>query len=358
MAYGTPTLKIEGFFGWPKTRTYTNINTLKDSHQYDNFLKPTFYMNMLAIAVHAGLFLYVVFLNASPVLITNVSYQVWNNVTKLSLVSDTCSNYDDELLERWDDMEIYPVTTKSGGVNVRHFASLWFLCSALFPLLEALYLRYSYKTRFSVKLYDMWLRTAPVLHFRYFEYSVSATLMIIALYALTGIRDVYTLIFVGVLNSMCMLFGELADCLRRVEHLIYNTENQNTNNVMHTAINDFIKEHKIWLYKYVIHCFGWVHIIVYWIVLLVHLNITKNKAWPCSLYSETIPDFVSVIFGAVFVIFTLFGLVQFYSFIRIGKQPENYYKISTQTLFAYTILSLVGKTMMGAILIQSVLLRS
>ena len=336
-----------------------------DIQEPSTYLKVIFWINILAILVHFILFCVVASRDASPVLITHVSYQVWRNVTNTSFVSDTCSNHNNQLVETWDDMQLHPVLTESGGVNVKTFALLWFLCSMLFPLFEGLYVAYfkGYKTADGLccgwmTAYDQWLRTAPVLHFRYFEYTVSATLMIIALYALTGIRDVYTLVFVGVLNAMCMLFGELADCLRRVEHQIYIAPKQNGNDAMYTLIGEFVEKHKVWVYKYVLHSFGWVHVIFYWTVLLVHLNISKNNAWPCSHYSEAMPDFVFVIFIASLTVFTSFGFVQLYAFIRIGMQPQNFHKISMQTLLAYTLLSLTGKTLMGGILLSTIIVRS
>ena len=324
-----------------------------------------FWINIVAILVHFILFCVVAAQPTSPALITHVSYQVWRNVTNTSFVSDTCSNHTNELVETWGDMQLHPVMTESGAVNIKTFALFWFLCSMLFPLFEALYVAHfkGYKTTHGlfdgwISAYDQWLRTAPVLHFRYFEYTISATLMIVALYALTGIRDVYTLIFVGVLNAMCMLFGEVADCLRHLEHHIYIAPKQNGNHAMYTLIKTFIDEHKVWIYKYFLHFFGWVHVIFCWTVLLVHLIISKDNAWPCSHYSEAMPNFVFVIFIGSLMVFSSFGLVQLYAFIRVGRQPQDFHKISMQTLLAYTLLSLIGKSFMGGILISTILVRS
>jgi hypothetical protein len=348
-----------------------------DSDEHGPLLQCTWFINIVAILVHFIFFIIILSRDSSPVLITNVSYQVWRNVTMtngslalpmLSTDADVCSNHSNDLVEKWDDMNLYPLTAESGGVNVKTFAALWFFCSFFFPLMEGVYV-YSKGTDTNkgmlynwVESYAVWLRTAPVLHFRYFEYTISSTVMIIALYALSGIRDIYTLIFVGVLNSMCMLLGDVADSMRRVEHEIYIQESTASNdhgvNMMFASINQFVKDYNIWAYKYVLHFFGWIHVIFYWTVLIIHLSITKDKGWPCSKYSESMPDAIWNIFIISLLIFTSFGIVQLYSFVQIGRKPHDFYKISTWTLFWYTILSLTGKAAMGSILLVTILLRS
>jgi hypothetical protein len=387
--YTTPVFNTKNYY-YSKKQSLgqpDDIDTVKqvlipkevDSSTHGCLLKSAFFFNIMAIVVHLIFFCIVLSRDSSPVLITNVQYQMWVNMTEIngtsvanisSIDTDTCSNNSQGLVEKWDDLNIYPLTVESGGVNVKTFASLWFFCSFFFPVLEMIYVIYTNGKNNEnlgihskgLQAYMTWLQTAPVLHFRYFEYTISSTLMIVALYALSGIRDIYTLIFVGVLNSMCMLFGDVADTMRRVEHMIYiqhtTVSEDNAVNMMYASIHKFVHDYKIWGYKYVLHFFGWIHVIFYWTVLLIHMSISKDNGWPCSKYSESIPDAIWSIFIVSLLIFTSFGFVQLYSFIQIGRKPHEFYKISTYTLFWYTLLSLTGKVAMGSILLATILVRS
>ena len=97
------------------------------------FLKVSFCTNILAIIAHLVFFIFVLFQDASPVLITHVSHQIWRNVTNTSFVEDTCSNHSDQLIEKWGDMQLYPVMTESGGVNVKNFCNTLVLLQCCFP---------------------------------------------------------------------------------------------------------------------------------------------------------------------------------------------------------------------------------
>jgi hypothetical protein len=218
--------------------------------------------------------------------------------------------------------------------------------SFFFPLMESVYIYCIKKCSF-----DQYLREYPTFHFRFAEYAVSASLMIVVLYALVGFRDINILIFVGILNGMTMIFGDFADVLRRVEC-----------NYLHAMkeIPDFYTDNWLVYFKFIVHGFGWVHLLVYWGILLG--RIASLNAGQCSEFGGgEVPAFVGLIFGVLFVAFVSFGVVQlvsFWAFQRAVKSTEALYHISSKVMLAYTVLSLSAKSFMGVVLLINILVRS
>lgn len=112
------------------------------------------------------------------------------------------------------------------------------------------------------------------LDYRYFEYAITAPLMILVITVLFGIREIWTLLSIFVLISTTMFFGALqswsSDDLRAWPHI-----------------------------------FGWVPYLPAWAIIFINFYIIVQD-------NNDVPDFVWAVLFLEFVLFGAFGLVQFY----------------------------------------------
>lgn len=303
----------------------------------------------LRVNIGAGIVHFVLFIvtltvsSSSPSLLTHSTEQVWRNVTMNITMPESCSNH--TISEHWGDLQIYPVLVSYSSIDLTVVTALWFFLSFFFPLMEFVFIYCVKKCSF-----DQYLRKYPTFHFRFAEYTVSASLMIVVLYALVGFRDIHILIFVGILNGMTMIFGDFADMLRRVECKYLS---------MAGGTTDFYVKYNLKYFKFIVHGFGWVHLLVYWGVLLGRIA-SLNSGQCSELGGGEVPGFVGLIFGVICIAFVSFGLVQFISFIAFqnATSAAALYHISSKVMLAYTVLSLAAKSSMGGILLVNILIRS
>lgn len=110
--------------------------------------------------------------------------------------------------------------------------------------------------------------------YRYFEYAITAPLMILIITVLFGIREIWTLLSIFILISTTMFFGALqswaADDLRAWPHI-----------------------------------FGWVPYLPAWAIIFINFALVVED-------NDDVPDFVWIVLFLEFVLFGAFGLVQFY----------------------------------------------
>jgi len=136
--------------------------------------------------------------------------------------------------------------------------------------------------------------------YRWFEYSISASLMIVIIAMLTTIYDFGTLIALFTLTAVMNLMG-----------LMMELHNQTTKKTNWTS--------------YTIGCISG---IVPWIVIFIPL-----------ISAESVPDFVIYIFISIAIFFNCFAINMYLQYKRIGKW-KNY----LHGEMVYIILSLVAKS--------------
>jgi len=140
--------------------------------------------------------------------------------------------------------------------------------------------------------------------YRWYEYSLSASLMIVLIAMLTGVYDIGTLLLIFFINMMMILFG-----LRMEVH------NQFTDKV---DWSPFI--------------FGCIAGIIPWIIIAIQFyGAAENGGGP--------PDFVYWIFVSIAVLFNSFALNQVLQYKGVGKWKDYLYGERM-----YIILSLVAKS--------------
>jgi hypothetical protein len=143
--------------------------------------------------------------------------------------------------------------------------------------------------------------------FRWYEYMISASVMIIAIAMLTGIYDMGTLILIFFMNAGMIVFGLLME--------EWNLEKK-----------------KVDWKPFIIGCIAGA---VPWVVIAIHLlGAGGGDGGP--------PDFVYYIYVSIFVFFNLFAINMFLQYKKIWKWKD--YLFGERM---YIILSLVAKSLLA-----------
>ena len=142
---------------------------------------------------------------------------------------------------------------------------------------------------------------------RWVEYSISASIMMVAISLLVGIYDLSSLIMIFSLTAIMNLMG-----------LVMEVHNQTT-------------EKTNWL-SYWVGCFAG---IIPWLVVAFYM-------WLGADNGSAAPNFVYWIFVSIFIFFSIFGLNMVLQYKKIGPWKDYLYGER-----AYIILSLVAKSLLA-----------
>jgi hypothetical protein len=146
---------------------------------------------------------------------------------------------------------------------------------------------------------------------RWYEYSVSASIMMVAIAMLAGVYELSLLIAIFALTSVMNLTGLIME--------VHNQTTKRTN----------------WL-SYWIGCFAG---IIPWIIVAIYF-------WGAASASaggpNTIPAFVYWIYGSIFLFFNAFAINMVLQYKQIGKWKDYLYGERS-----YIVLSLVAKSLLA-----------
>lgn len=142
---------------------------------------------------------------------------------------------------------------------------------------------------------------------RWIEYSISASIMMVAISLLVGIYDLMSLVMIFSLTAIMNLMG-----------LVMEVHNQTTKKT-------------IWL-SYWVGCFSG---IIPWVVVAFYM-------WLGADQGSKAPDFVYWIFVSIFAFFNCFAINMVLQYKKIG--PWKHYLYGE---FIYIILSLVAKSLLA-----------
>ena len=156
----------------------------------------------------------------------------------------------------------------------------------------------------------------PITHL--VEYTFSAPLMLVAMCAQFGITDVFIILLVATSCAGCMVLGIMAEHMRLVKDVI--------------TFHDVPLVSSHWL----AHIMGWILLAASFVAMLSNLQTFKYCLADTAL--EPFPDWVFALAYGELVAFSLFGLVQFGSFL--WPNPDL-------TEAAYITLSLTAKLGLG-----------
>lgn len=153
--------------------------------------------------------------------------------------------------------------------------------------------------------------------YRFIEYSLSASIMLVCIALLCGVRSFVAMLAIVGFTVLCQLLGLIAE---------YMPKGGNRNGV---------------------HVLAWVSIVLaYGIVLLYYVTaIIQNDIQP--------PDFVHIIVGTQAALFLSFGVVQTSQFCCMKAKCIG--AIGRQAEISYCVLSLVAKTLLGWLIYANVI---
>lgn len=155
---------------------------------------------------------------------------------------------------------------------------------------------------------------------RFIEYSISASIMLIAIAVLNGVTDINLLISIAVLTASCQLCGLAVE---------------------------FIKERPI---KIILHSIGWLQFgWAYGIIFHAFFRSIKSAN---DNDNPGPPSFVYIIVILLFILYASFGVVQLIEVIK-GPSFNKYTKEKS-----YVILSLTAKLLLGWMIFSNVLVLS
>lgn len=193
---------------------------------------------------------------------------------------------------------LLPATEKIADVNLAWFVVAFFLLSSLAHLFIATVYRKKYEADLQVGINKV----------RWFEYALSASVMMIAISFLSGIYDLSSLVMIFVLDALMNLLGLAME--------VHNRGEQKVN----------------WL-TYILGCVAG---IVPWVVFGIYVYASKEFG------GGNIPEFVYWIYVSIFIFFNSFAINMILQYKKIGAWKDYLYGEK-----AYIVLSLVAKSLLA-----------
>lgn len=185
------------------------------------------------------------------------------------------------------------------------------------------------------------------------EYSISASILLIAMCAQLGITDFYLILSIAANCWGCMIFGFIAELLYQEDVCLIINMNFSTPKYPYDkekmAKNDFqFSAH--WM----AHLAGWFLIIIALIGTTSNLITMENCISPDK--DIKMPGWVKSLIGAEVGLYCLFGFVQTASFVArqyAENDVEAKKRYAIYTELAYIVLSLTAKLFLGIIVISN-----
>jgi hypothetical protein len=262
--------------------------------------------------------------------------------------STTCWKSQHDLFNVFEPINVSRKKMIAGCIIIFHFLSGFFQTVPF----------WWYQTWYP-KEYAHRIETNGIMYLRFTEYSLSAPVVLIAISLVTGIMDIFTLVFIAVLTMLCMIMGLAVDILRYM--------------IQTATVNDKDKA-RIWKLIILLHAMGWVAISAPWATILIGFytgkrNIISTSDSACGsanysgpLITAEIPGFVEPLLWTECVLFSVFGfvqLLQLYRGSRTFRDADDRTKrneaIGVWCERAYVGLSFFSKTFLGVMTFGNVL---
>lgn len=236
---------------------------------------------------------------------------------------------------RKNGVSIVPAVFSYGELQTQYMIPAFFLLSALFQCsYPVIWLLSSKRSPDWSDDYYKDLNDGKIHKTHFIEYSISASLMMLIIYAQLGITDVSILALSFTATWACMMFGLLAEFFSEVDI--------NMEIVLYRTFQIPV--------QYVSHACGWIVLLV--VVGVAVGNLETNMKCVDNL---KLPAFVRPITAVMFTLFSGFGIVQSVSLYRMcslkspkkDNEPVNAdakKSIAYQAEFSYIMLSLLAKT--------------
>ena len=232
-------------------------------------------LNLIAAILHAGQGVAVLLLSTNFKLPVTVSYLTFNKATQ----------------------HLDPASNTLFNMPIAWLVAIFFFLSAAFHLVIATFYNKTYVANLAKGINKA----------RWFEYSISASIMMVAIAMLVGIYDVMSLLMIFVLVAVMNLSGLAME--------VYNQGREKVN----------------WLAFKIGSLVG----ITPWIAVAFYI-------WYSSHQGSAPPTFVYYIFASIFVFFSCFALNMYLQYKRIGKWADYLYGEKV-----YIWLSLIAKSLLA-----------
>jgi len=161
---------------------------------------------------------------------------------------------------------------------------------------------------------------------RFIEYAISASIMLVCIALLTGIRNEFEIIMISVLCAVTQLFGLIAEVT--------------TSRVI----------------RLVVHVAGWASLMTAYGVIWGYYTVANYQA---SLLDppRTAPDIVHLIVILLFILFNTFGIIQLTQMYCKGIDRLSFFYrwIGAEAELSYVMMSLIAKSLLGWLIYANVL---
>jgi hypothetical protein len=224
------------------------------------------------------------------------------------------------------EMTIQPEQIFDVRVYFGVLITIFFALSAIFQAGQGIFAT-TYKTR---------VESNDVNFIRYIEYSLSASVMMVAIACSLSVFDIYTHFLVFTCSWLCMMLGLVVDYLRMLEcNLRWKSIYEVTQIDWSTILDDISR------LKWFTHYLGWVAIFSpYFSVFFSAYSRVLLNSSAClkdlPSIADIIPTFVHVIVLSQLLLFSSFGIVQSLQLVDNPKDTEGndmlHPKNHTQTL--------------------------
>jgi hypothetical protein len=194
--------------------------------------------------------------------------------------------------------KLLPATEQVAEVNLATFIVIFFLLSSF----AHLFIATVYRKRYELNLQQ------GINKARWFEYALSASVMMLAISLLSGIYDLSSLVMIFTLDALMNLLGLAME--------VHNSGKDKPN----------------WL-TYILGCIAG---IVPWIVFGIYVYGARQFG------GGNIPDFVYYIYVSIFLFFNSFAVNMVLQYKKVGKWKDYLYGERV-----YIILSLVAKSLLA-----------
>ena len=238
---------------------------------------------------------------------------------------------------------------------------VWDRRTYLFYLVEAFFLLsasfQSYHI-FNKEHYRAVVENNLVQSVRYWEYSLSASCMFVAISVVLFVNSFYFHVLIFVCSFCCMQFGLVADHIR-----VLTTKLIRSGAIMVASDPDDLFH----ITNYA-HAIGWIPVLLPYSMLVVHYYFTSSLDWQCLANTpnvETVPWFVTLVVFSQFFLFCSFGFVQMLQLRSEHKLPSRSLtqdessnviaNIGMAAEWRFIFLSLTAKLLLGWLIAAQVL---
>lgn len=195
-------------------------------------------------------------------------------------------------------ISLQPFLENVGELRVGYLVALFLLLSSIAHFVISL-----------PKVYEWYIDNLKkgINYARWYEYSISSSVMIVVIAMLVGVYDLSSLLLIFFMNMMMIFFG-----------LMMELHNQTTKKTDWTS-----------------YIFGCIAGILPWVVIALYLFGSGNG-------ENRAPDFVYWIFFSIFVFFNTFAVNMVLQYKKVGKWNDYTYGEKV-----YILLSLIGKSLLA-----------